>query len=435
MFYEESILDNGVRIISERMDTVRSVAIGIWFKVGSRDELDGQYGLSHFMEHMFFKGTDTRDALKLSQDFESLGAEQNAFTSKEYTCYYARIVDDKLPQALELLADMLMNSQFADSEITSEREVVIEEIARAEDTPEESVFDSFSAAAWPGHELGRPIIGTRESVSAYWHADCAAYLQGHYHAGNCLVVACGNVDHQRLAGLCQEYLGGLPKKPAQTRRLEPLGQTPKRLEIVEKATEQAHLVYGLPGLALGDDDRFAGAILDAALGGGMSSRLFQEIREKRGLAYAVYASTMSFQALGSFFVYVGTRPANLEEAVGLIRIELLRILEEGITAEELARMQEYLIGNMVLGMESTASRMMRLGRNAVSGVPLYSLDETIERYRSVTMADTQRVAERVLTGSPTLAVISPREAATLEGVLSGLLEDQNKGARNDQGIV
>ncbi|MCL2883822.1 MAG: insulinase family protein, partial [Coriobacteriia bacterium] len=225
------------------------------------------------------------------------------------------------------------------------------------------------------------------------------------------------------------------KKPAQTRRLEPLGQTPKRLEIVEKATEQAHLVYGLPGLALGDDDRFAGAILDAALGGGMSSRLFQEIREKRGLAYAVYASTMSFQALGSFFVYVGTRPANLEEAVGLIRIELLRILEEGITAEELARMQEYLIGNMVLGMESTASRMMRLGRNAVSGVPLYSLDETIERYRSVTMADTQRVAERVLTGSPTLAVISPREAATLEGVLSGLLEDQNKGARNDQGIV
>jgi predicted Zn-dependent peptidase len=417
VFYQQTELDNGVTIITERMDTVRSVSLGVWFKVGSRDETPDVLGISHFMEHMMFKGTAKRDAFTISQDFESIGAEPNAFTSKEYTCYYARFVDDKLPRVMEILGDMVTSSAFDQECIDSEREVVIEEIARSEDTPDDYIFDLFTEAAYPAHQLGKPIIGTREIVGAFQQADCLKYRDKHYHASNCIVVASGNVDHAELVALCKDYLAALPQGTRNTRELVGEQDRP-RFTLMQKETEQAHIIYGMPGLPLGDEDRFASALLDTALGGGMSSRLFQEVREKRGLAYAVYASTMSYGGAGQFVVYAGTRPSNIEEVVSIVKRELAGVVESGLTEEELDRVREYAIGHIVLSMESTSQRMTRIGKSAICELDLLSLDEIIARYRAVTLSDVQQVAQRVLMQDPTIAIISPREEDELKQVLS-----------------
>lgn len=417
MFYQQTQLDNGVTVITERMDTVRSVSLGVWFKVGSRDETPDVLGISHFMEHMMFKGTAKRDAFIISQDFESIGAEPNAFTSKEYTCYYARFVDDKLPRVMEILGDMVTSSVFDQECIDSEREVVIEEIARSEDTPDDYIFDLFTQAAYPSHQLGQPIIGTREIVGAFRHADCLSYRDTHYHADNCVVVASGNIDHAKLVALCREHLATLPRGVRNTRETVAEQDRP-RFALMQKETEQAHIIYGMPGLPLGHEERFASALLDTALGGGMSSRLFQEVREKRGLAYAVYASTMSYGGAGQFVVYAGTRPSNIEEVVAIIRRELAGVVELGLTEEELDRVREYAIGHIVLSMESTSQRMLRIGKSAIGELDLLSLDELIARYRAVTLSDVKQVAERVLTQDATIAIISPREEQELTAILS-----------------
>ncbi|MDR0347764.1 MAG: insulinase family protein [Coriobacteriales bacterium] len=407
-------------VITERMDAVRSVSVGVWFKVGSRDEDTAQQGISHFMEHMMFKGTARRDAFTISRDFESIGAEQNAFTSKEYTCYYSRFIDEQLPEIIDILGDMVTSSVFAQEAIDSEREVVIEEIARSEDTPDDYIFELFAKATYPGHSLGRPIIGTREVVSSFVTADCLAYRDRHYHADNCIVVATGNVDHDELVALCARHLQPLPRGKRNTRSLVQQ-QDRARFTIMKKETEQAHIIYGMPGTPAGSDDRFASALLDATLGGGMSSRLFQEVREKRGLAYAVYASTMPYIGTGQFVVYAGTRPANIEEVISLVHGELAKVLSAGITREELERVREYVIGHIVLSMESTSQRMLRLGQGAIGEIDVLSLDEIISRYRTVDLADVQRVAERVLSQEPTVAIISPRGEAEVEASLIPLL--------------
>jgi predicted Zn-dependent peptidase len=371
------------------------------------------------MEHMMFKGTEKRDALALSQDFESLGAEQNAFTSKEYTCYYARVIDERLPEVFELLADMVTSSVYAPESIESEREVVIEEIARSEDNPEDYIFEVFTEAIFPEDQLGLPVLGTRELVGSYVQDDCRAYHARHYHAGNCVVVASGSVDHAQVVALCERFLSEVPQGLGNPRPILTYAPRP-RFSFLNKETEQAHLIYGMPGIPLGDDDRFASSILDTALGGGMSSRLFQEIREKRGLAYAVFSTTMPYVGASQFGVYVGTRPSNIEEVVEIIQRELAKMLTGGLEPDELARMREYIVGHVVLSSESTSSRMLRLGKNAIADLELLSLDETIERYRAVKLADVQRVAERVLAQEPSLAIISPRDSEELQGRFESL---------------
>ncbi|MDR2714685.1 MAG: insulinase family protein [Coriobacteriales bacterium] len=406
MFYEKSTLSNGLTVLSESMDGVRSVALGIWYRVGSRDEKPEQLGLSHFMEHMMFKGTEKRTALDISMSFDAMGAELNAFTSKEYTCYYARVLDERLESAFEILSDMVTSSVFASDAIHSEREVVIEEISRCEDTPDDHIGDLFSETFYPTVQLGRPILGTRELVGAYEHEDCQRYQESHYHAGNATVVASGSIDHERLVALCERYLGAMPTGTPNERGLVD-EQNRKELAALTRSTEQAHLLIGMPGVPLGHDDRYAAALLDSILGGPMSSRLFQEVREKRGLAYAVYASTVSYMNAAQFSVYAGTRPSNLGEVLGLIRKELASLVAKGVTPEELARVQEYVVGNLVLAHEATSSRMVRLGRNQVNGLKHLSIDELIERYRAVGLEDIKRVAERVFAQEPTVAVISP----------------------------
>jgi predicted Zn-dependent peptidase len=417
MFYERSHLPNGFEIVTEKMPGVRSVTLGIWFRVGSRDELSEQFGISHFMEHMMFKGTASRSALDISAAFDAMGAELNAFTGKEYTCYYARVLDEHLPVAVEILADMLQNSLFAQEAVDSEREVVIEEIARYEDSPDDHVGDLFTQALFPAHPLGHSILGTRQIVGSFTHANCQDYVQRHYHAGNAVLAAAGNVDHSQLVQLCQEHFGSLAAGTPNQRRAADLADR-QSLTFQQKDTEQAHLIYGMFGVPLGDDDRYASRILDSALGGPMSSRLFQEVREKRGLAYAIYAATAPYMHAAQFFVYCGTRPANLGKALEIIRAELARLLQNGLDTSELNRVKEYIIGHLVLSMESTRERMVELGAHAVQALELRSLEQHIASYRAVSLTDIQRVAERVLTQPATLAVISPLDFDELKKLSS-----------------
>lgn len=416
MFYDKTSLPNGLDIISEYIPGVRSVTLGIWFRVGSRDELPEQLGISHFMEHMMFKGTSARSAHDISMAFDSMGAVLNAFTSKEYTCYYASVLDEHLDSAVEILSDMLLDSQFASDAIKTEREVVIEEIARYEDEPSDHVGDIFTEAMFPAHQLGRSILGTREVVATFEHDNCISYLKKHYHAGNAVIVAAGNVEHQALLDLAQRFLHQLPAGTANERDV--VKESGRQLLTFEqKETEQAHLLYGMPGIPLGDEDRFAGRLMETAFGGPMSSRLFQEVREKRGLAYAVYAATSPFMHASQFYIYVGTRPSNLKEVVSVLKAEIAKLLEEGVTPEELKRVQEYTVGHLVLSAESTRDHMLRLGTNAVQELDILSLDENIERFRAVTQADIERVARRVLSVEPTIALISPLDKNGLDAAL------------------
>lgn len=416
MFYRKTVLDNGITVMSEPTDSVRSVALGIWFAVGSRDESPLEAGMSHFMEHMMFKGTSTKSAKDISEAFDRLGAELNAFTSKEYTCYYSRFVDDHLPTAFELLADMVVDASLAEDACASERQVVIEEIARMEDTPDDRIHEIFANALWPDHPIGLPILGSRDSVGSFGHAEAVRFRAKHYLTGNCVVAAAGSVDHDALVALTERYLGGLAAGP---RSVRPVAQAAgeSRISVLAKDTEQAHICYGVETMNAHHPDRFALSILDGVLGGGMSSRLFQEIREKRGLAYAVYSFASLYQDTGEFAVYAGTRPENAEEVIRLIRAETERIAASGVTPDELDRVRQSAKGHLVLGMESTRVRMTRLGKNEVSGGEILSADEIVERFDAVTMEDLERVAASVLDRQKVVAVIGPFTEEQLEAVV------------------
>jgi predicted Zn-dependent peptidase len=413
MFYRKTVLDNGITVMSEPMDSVRSVALGIWFAVGSRDESPAEAGMSHFMEHMMFKGTPSRSAKDISEQFDRLGAELNAFTSKEYTCYYSRFVDQHLPTAFGILADMVVAASLEDGACASEREVVIEEIARMEDTPDDRIHEIFSHALWPDHPIGLPILGNRGTVGGFDHSQSVEFRKKHYVTGNCAVVAAGSVDHDELVALVEKHLVGVPKGP---RSVRPVAETAgeARLAVLEKETEQAHICYGVAALNAHHPDRFALAVLDGVLGGGMSSRLFQEIREKRGLAYAVYSFSALYQDTGEFAVYAGTRPEKAEQVVKLIRIEMQRVAESGVTPEELDRVRQAAMGQLVLGLESTRMRMTRLGKNEVTGGEILSADEVMERFDAVTMEDLKRVSADALSREKVLAVIGPFTRERLE---------------------
>ena len=412
MFYRKTILENGITVITERMDTVRSVAMGIWFAVGSRDEIPAEAGMSHFMEHMMFKGTPTRDAAQISETFDGLGAELNAFTSKEYTCFYARLVDEHVPTAVEVLSDMVCNASLAEDSCVKEREVVIEEIARMEDAPDDRIHEIFAKALWPKHPIGLSVLGGRETVASFGHDSSAQFRARHYTTGNCVVAAAGNVDHDQLVDLVREHLV-LEKGPLSDRP-EAKAAGSSRLTVLEKDTEQSHICYGMATMNAHHEDRFVLTILDTVFGGGMSSRLFQEIREKKGLVYAVYSFHSLYQDTGQMAIYAGTRPGNTEEVVRLIQTEAERMKTGGITATELERSKESIKGHLVLGLESTRNRMTRLGKNVVTGGELLSVDELVIRIDKVTLDDILRVADDVFSAERVLALIGPYSASDVE---------------------
>jgi len=382
-------LDSGVRVVTEAMPSVRSIALGFWIGVGSRNESPQQAGISHFLEHLLFKGTDRFSSVEIDQIFDGMGAEANAGTGKETTSVYSRFLDQHLDQAFDVLADMVLRPAYPD--IDSERQVVIEEIAMYEDEPSDKVHDVLSAAIFGDHPLGRPIIGRAEVISDVPVPAIAAYHDSRYIGRNPVVAAAGNVEHDRLGALVKEAWGdardGTPERPAPA----PDSVQP-RASFHRKATEQYHLCLGAPGIARRDDRRFALRVLDTLLGGSSSSRLFQEVREKRGLAYSVYSYASHYVDSGQVGVYVGTRADNVGEAVKVIADELRKVVSEPVSEEELGRAKENVKGRMVLSFESTLTHMNRLGGSVLMDVPLLSLDEMLAEIDAVTLDDVGALA-------------------------------------------
>jgi predicted Zn-dependent peptidase len=393
--------------VTEAMSEVRSVSIGLWFDVGSRDEPDEIAGTSHFLEHLLFKGTPTRSAKDIADAFDAIGGDVNAFTGKEYTCYYARVLDEDLGMAFDVLSDMVTSSTLDSGELESERKVILEEIAMHEDAPDELVHDLFYKAMWDGHPLGRPVLGFNETVSAVSRDQLEGYWRARYSAPNLVVAAAGNLDHHRIVELVTERFA----EGAGGRKTLRAGIAPRPTEGVNvhrRPTEQAHIVMGTQGLHRSHDDRHALAALDTVLGGGMSSRLFQEVREKRGLAYAVYSYSSMFADTGTFAVYAGTTPQNVHTVMDIITTELASVAANGITPQELARAKGHLRGALVLSSEDPGSRMNRLGRQQLGLGEIMSLDELIGRFEALEIEDLKRVAEEILgAGSPHITVVGP----------------------------
>jgi predicted Zn-dependent peptidase len=385
-------LESGVRIVTDALPSVRSVSVGFWIATGSRFESDEQAGLSHLLEHLLFKGSAKYASVEIDQIFDSMGAELNAGTGKETTSVYARVIDSHLDDAFDVMADMVFRPTLDD--IDSEREVILEEIAMYEDEPQEKVFDLLGEAVFGHDPLGRAIIGRAEVISGTPAAEIASFHHGRYTPANIVIAAAGAVDHDAFVELASERTAG-PLGAAGLRPRPPhLPGVPAR-RFERKDTEQYHLCLGAPGLSRHDDRRFALRVLDTVFGGTTSSRLFQEVRERRGLAYAVYSFTSAYQDTGQVGLYVGTRGDNLVQALSVVGAELARCRTQPATGEELHRAKENLKGRVVLALESTGARMNRLGSELLAGAPLMALDEVVARIDAVTLEDLTELAEEL----------------------------------------
>jgi predicted Zn-dependent peptidase len=383
-----STLDSGVRVVTEEMPAVRSIALGFWIRSGSRDEPVEEAGISHFLEHLLFKGTDRFSSREIDEVFDAMGAEVNAGTGKETTSVYSRFLDGHLEQAFDVLQDMVLRPAYPD--IDSERQVVIEEIAMYEDEPSDKVHDVLAGAIFGDHPLGRPIIGRAEVISSVLVPTIAEWHDGRYTGSNIAVAAAGNVEHEKIVELVSAAVGPVqPGTKALSRAPEDAAPV---LRFHEKETEQYHLCIGAPGIPRGDDSRFALRVLDTVLGGSTSSRLFQEVRERRGLAYSVFSYASHYVDSGQVALYVGTRPENVAEAMDVIGTELERLHAEGVSEEELERARENVKGRTVLSMESTLTRMNRLGSSVLMEVPLLSVDEVLAAFDAVTLDDVMALA-------------------------------------------
>lgn len=399
----------GLRVISEPLPGVRSVALGLWVGVGSRFERPAEAGVSHFIEHLLFKGTDRFSAAEIAEVFDGLGGEINAATGRDHTVVYTRVLDDHLEAAFDVVADMLKNPAY--HELDQERQVVLEEILMYEDDPGDLVHDLMSQAVFPDQPLGAPVIGTSEVIGSIPEAEIRAYHQSHYVAPNIVVAASGSVDQRRLLELSDKYLGDLPSGDgAHTPQAAEPGAP--RLSVRTKPTEQYHLALGGPGLDRSDDRRHAMAVLDTIVGGSMSSRLFQEIRERRGLAYSVGTYSVGYSDTGQVGVYLGTREDNLSEAAEVIGTELRRIGQEPVPAAELQRAKQHLKGRLVLSLESASTRMQRIGRAVLTGTELLDVDEIVARIDAVTADDVQALGAEFWDPSRlSAAAIGPSEDA------------------------
>lgn len=391
--YQKTVLPNGVRIITEEIEHVRSAAIGLWVGAGSRDEREGYEGISHFMEHMFFKGTEHRTARVLAESLEAVGGQLNAFTTKEYTCYYAKVLDEDLDLAIDVLSDMFFHSLFDEKEIDKEKNVVIEEIKMYEDSPDELINDIFSERVWNEHPLGKPILGTEESIKSLSREKIMHFLSEHYAPDNVVIAVAGKIKHEDVVAKLSNQFGSFQRGGRRVLEGTPIGHTIEYYQ--QKDTEQMHIILGVPGLGQDDDDIYAMHIFNNILGGGLSSRLFQEIREQRGLAYSVYSYHSTYVDTGLFAIYAGTSPKNTKEVIECILQELKEIKDQGISADELARTKAQIKGGLYLGLEAVSSRMSRLGKTELTYNRVLSPEEVIGKLEKVTLEDVSRVIGRL----------------------------------------
>lgn len=409
-----TVLPGGVRVVTEWVPGVRSASIGVWVGAGSRDESPATTGSAHFLEHLLFKGTKRRTAMQISAEIEAVGGDLNAFTSKEYTCYHARVLDEDLELAMDVVFDVVASAVLAAPDVESERGVILEEIAMHEDDPGEMVHDEFAFALFGDAPLGRPILGSVESISDLSRESIKRFYRTHYRPHRLVVAAAGNVDHQAVVAAVRTHFGHLVtedrdphQRTARGRRHVSAGGT----RIVTRPTEQAHIVLGAPGFARSDHRRYAVSVLATALGGGMSSRLFQEVREKRGLAYSVYAYAQGFSDAGVFSVYAGCLPSKADTVLDVCRSELASVARHGLSVEEIRRAQGQVKGAAVLGQEDTGARMHRIGKCELVGEEIVSIGEVVRRVERVDATDIADVAREILDQPLTLAVVGPFDAS------------------------
>ena len=420
--HEISTLPTGERVISEHVPGVRSVALGLWIGAGSRDEPNAKAGVSHFIEHLLFKGSSRYDAVEIAEIFDGLGGELNAATSRETTVVYSRVPDERLETALDVMADMVFEPTFAD--VDSEREVVLEEIAMVEDNPQDLVHDIVAEAVFGGHPLGRPVIGRAEVIAGVGKRALAGYHANAYTGENVVLAAAGNVEHARLVELLAERRNGAASHSTLDRK--PLRRLPAPgIRFQAKPTEQYHVCLGARGVSRTDERRFAASLLDAIVGGSASSRLFQEIREKRGMAYAVYSFASQYSDAGQLGVYIGTREENLGPCLEIAAAELADVGAGNLRPGELERAKDNLKGRLLLSLESTFNRMSRLGKSLVTDSPLLSTEDVVERLQSVSAEEVAQLAADLLApGGLSAAGIGPSEEhfrAAVERVNPSLL--------------
>jgi predicted Zn-dependent peptidase len=412
MHYELSTLDNGLRVITEHMPGIRSVSVGCWVDTGTRDENDNEAGASHFLEHLLFKGSENLSAREISETFDAMGAESNAFTSKDHTCFWGRMLDEDLPRGVEILGEMLQRPAFRAHEIDAEREVVIEEINESEDDPGDLAFEEFTRGVFAGHPLEAPVLGTRESIRGMTRDDIFGYWKRRYGVGSTVIALAGSVEHGQAVELMERVFGDWSGDPVDHEHLPP--SHGRVVNVIRRKTEQAHVVLGGAAFERGDPRRWPFEVLNLVLGGGMSSRLFTSIREERGLVYSVYSFRTSYADAGAWGVYAGTTPKKVGQVLEIVRSEIDEIIAKGITPAELARAKGSIRGGLALAMEDANSRMVRLGRDEMVGAPHLSVDERIARIEAVTLDDVQQVAAECLTNMNAIGAVGPFDASDLE---------------------
>jgi predicted Zn-dependent peptidase len=412
MSVKRSVHSSGLRIVTEEVPSVRSAAVGIWVNVGSRDEAPATAGASHFLEHLLFKGTTSRTALEISSSIESVGGEMNAFTSKEYTCFYARVIDTDLPMAIDVVSDLITSSIITALDVDAERKVVLEEIAMRDDDPSDLVHDLFSDTYYGDTPIGRPILGTIDSINGMSRNTVFNYYKKKYLPQDLVVAVAGNIKHKNVVAMVERALSRdnfldvlaapviRPNIPVKNTKQQSVG-------LMYKKSEQAHMFYGMEGVARADERRFAMGVLSAALGGGMSSRLFQEIREKRGLAYSVYAYAQQFAGSGVLGFYAGCNPTKAIEVVEIIRSVLSDVADNGMTHEEIERAKGAVRGSLVLSQEDTGSRMSRIGKNEIVYGQVMDFDDILKAISRVSAEDIRGIASEFLVKAPTLALVGP----------------------------
>jgi predicted Zn-dependent peptidase len=411
--YRKTTLPGGVRVLTESMPAVRSASIGIWADIGSAAERREQRGISHLVEHMLFKGTQNRTARQIAETMDGVGGNLNAFTDKEATCYYAKVMDRHVPLALDVLSDMFLHSLFDADELAKEQKVVLEEIKMYDDSPDESIHDLFIQTMWKGANLGDPTIGFNDSVMAVTSADLRAHLSAHYAPNSVIVAAAGNVDHDAFVALVAERFAGFAGSCALPVPEAP-GTTPDAL-FRHKDSEQAYVVLGTRGLSACDERRYALSVLDTILGGGMSSRLFQEIREKRGLVYTVYTFQAAYRAAGLFGAYAATSPETVRACIDVIVEQFDAMRDAGVTPAELHLAKEHIKGSLTLSLESSSGRMIRLGRNEFAFGRQIATEEIEERVDAVTADDVRALADELLRPETLgLCVLGPVDEAAID---------------------
>jgi predicted Zn-dependent peptidase len=411
MEHELTILDNGLRIVTHHMPSVRSVAIGCWVDTGSRDETASEAGASHFLEHLLFKGSEQWSARAISEAFDGIGARHNAFTSKEYTCFWTRMRDADIPLGVEVLGEMIQRPAFRQEEIDSERHVVLEEINMNEDDPTDVAHEEFIDALWREHPLAPPILGTHESILSMSRDTIHGYWSRRYTPHSTVVAVAGNLPSNIIELISDQFRDW---KGEETTRSVVIPDPVSRVSVRTRKTEQAHIIFGGPSINRDDDRRFSLTLADHVLGGGMSSRLFHEIRETRGLAYAVHSFRMPFVDTGASAVYVGTTPDQTEEVLKIIRNQIEEMVELGLTEDELLRAKGHVKGSLALGLEDANSRMNRIGRTEIIGLEHLTVDETVERLGAVTNDEIKEVAAHAYSGPYVIGAVGPFEAAQLE---------------------